>query len=178
VEGLRFKRLEGFTHILDAVYDAATLFLSLDNDQERRRRAILIFTDNANQRGVHSATASRDRLWEANATLNGMITHSRGPFGNRRPLLGGGVSKLAKLTGGEVTEAGDVEFEFPEMMRRIRNCYSLYYRLPERATGGSIRQVRVELSSRASRRFPGARVLARQGYREGTQRNKALIARP
>src|SRR5262249_27257871 len=67
VLGLRFG---GGTHILAAVDDAAKYFLR--EARTRRRRAILILTDNFGQKSRKESTVVRN-LWEADALLSGLI---------------------------------------------------------------------------------------------------------
>ena len=156
----------GDTHIYDGIFDAAALFNRLD-DKTRRRRIVLIFTDNMNQRGKHGLASVVDSLWEADATLNGLVTQRRPPRGALAlpvPPLARGIAPVIAKTGGEILNAGDVESSLPEMLRRIRNRYSLYYQLPPGRID-AVRTIKVELVDGAKQRFPNARILARQGYR-------------
>jgi VWFA-related protein len=116
----------GNTHIYDGIFDAAGLFNQLD-DKARRRRVVLIFTDNGNQRGKHGLPSVVESLWEADATLNGLITQRslpRGAVALPVPPLARGIAPVVARTGGEILRVGDVESSFPEMLRRIRNRYS------------------------------------------------------
>ena len=159
------SRFGGGTRIQDAVYEAANRFILFD-DRDERRRAVLIVTDNIGRR-TRRPMSVIETLWEADAPLNGLVTK------NRKSLAGllaghahlpGGIDELVEKTGGEAIRVEDLSSAFPEMMHRIRTRYSLYYRMPD-TDDGSIRSIRVELSTDAQRRFPQARVIARQGYR-------------
>jgi VWFA-related protein len=173
---LRGIRFYGNTHIDDGVYEAASLFLVLHEPEAVRRRAVLIFTDNVGW-GRRSAESAIENIWEANATLSGLVADSRrsrgGPFGIHFP---GGIDRLVAKTGGEMMRAADVGTSFPEAIRRIRSRYSLYYKLPDGA-GSSVRSVRVELSAEAKRRYPSAAILARQGYRPPASDGKGFAVR-
>ena len=170
---LSLADFRGNTHIYDGIYDAAALFTQLD-DKTRRRRIVLIFTDNMNQRGKHMLASVVESLWEADATLSGLITQRSLPRGAVAlpvlPPVGwafgltSGIERVVTMTGGEILRAGNVESSLPEMLRRIRNRYSLYYQLPE-GKMDAVRTIRVELVDGAKQRFPSSRVLARQGYR-------------
>ena len=76
----------------------------------------------------------------------------------------GGVDHILEQTGGDKIRSEDPGSAFPEMMRRIRSRYSLYYSTPE-GKPDSFRSIRVELSPDAQTRFPEARVYARRSYR-------------
>jgi Ca-activated chloride channel homolog len=156
----------GSTRIQSSIYDAANRLVALRN-RNRRRRAVLVVTDNL---GIpsHRKKAAIEELWEADALLGGLVVTNRmglkgllSPLGTTRP---GGIEDIVEQTGGDFIRSDDLGRTFPEMMRRIRTRYTLYYRLPEGEVG-SLRTIDVQLSEKGRLRFPGARVLARRGYR-------------
>jgi VWFA-related protein len=163
-------RFGGGTYIQQAVDDAANYFR--EDRPTHRRRAILIITDNLGRRTRKEMSVVHN-LWEADAPLSGLII--RNP-GNRVRLTivavmapymlatVGGMDRMADQTGGDTIRTDDPSSAFPEMMRRIRSRYSLYYTAPEGELG-SFRTIRVELTADAQKRFPGAHVRARRGYR-------------
>ncbi len=163
-------RFGGGTRLLAGVDDAAQYFL--EQPKTRRRRAILILTDNFGQRSRRSSTVVH-RLWEADASLSGLIIRSSLDTALNtastvmNPALGlllrEGMEGVAEKTGGDTIKADDPGQSFREMMHRIRLRYSLYYAMPA-AKPGEERQVKIELSPDAQRRFPKARVRARKGY--------------
>jgi hypothetical protein len=57
-----------------------------------------------------------------------------------------------------------VRRDFPALVERLRNRYSLYYAMPK-APPGDRRRVTVELAPEARRANPRAEVTARKGYR-------------
>jgi hypothetical protein len=71
---------------------------------------------------------------------------------------------LAEESGGEAVAVERADAAFPEMMRAIRQRYSLAYRLPDAAKAGTFRKLRVELSAAARKRYPKVLVRARAGY--------------
>jgi VWFA-related protein len=168
VLGLRFG---GGTRIHQAVYDAANNF-----QQERRtqrRRVVLIITDNLGTRTRSEMSVIRN-MWEADALLSGLVIPDHW-FPVRKAIVavmapyallnsGKGMDNIAEKTGGDTIRTDDPGAMFPEMMRRIRNRYSLYYPMPE-GKPGEWRSIRAELTPETQQRFPGARVVARRGYR-------------
>ena len=163
----RVLRLDfrGGTRIQDAVYDAARVLIAAGNPY-RRRRAVLVITDNL---GIpHRKSSAIESLWEADALLAGLVVPNRtaikgllAPLGATRP---GGIEDLVAATGGDMIRSQALETDFPDMMHRIRSRYTLYYRLPE-GDVGSLRTIDVQLSARGRERVPGAHILARRGYR-------------
>jgi hypothetical protein len=97
-----------------------------------------------------------EHLWEADAIVNGLIT--RGPR-----FFRGGIDRMVDKTGGEMIRLDDAGDAFVELIHRIRSRYSLYYRLPQGTPRVRPRgEIRVELSTAASQRFPGSHVVAPQ----------------
>jgi VWFA-related protein len=166
VLGLQFG---GGTLIQQAVDDAARLFLH--EPRTGRRRAVLIVTDNIGVRTRREAAVVRD-FWEADALLSGLIIGG-GAFQKVHTitrivapdtlLLEAGMKGIADKTGGDAIRSADPASAFPDMMRRIRSRYSLYYATPP-GKAGATRAIRVELAEEALERFPKARVRARRGY--------------
>jgi VWFA-related protein len=160
---------DGGTRIQSAVDDAAKRFLRQKRDA--RRRAILIITDNVGQRTMKESTVVRD-LWEADTILSGLIVRS----GAARTLqtvmmitsphlmaMQAGMTGIAEKTGGDSIYSDDPGAGFQDAMRRIRTRYSLYYAQPK-DNAGSKRNLRVELTKDAAKRFPRSRIRARVGY--------------
>jgi VWFA-related protein len=159
----------GGTRLLAGVDDAAKYFL--EQPRNERRRAVLILTDDYGQRSRKSSTVIH-HLWEADASLSGLIIRGAGEQALNtvamamNPLLLAlreGMEGVADKTGGDTLKGGNAGEDFREMMRRIRQRYSLYYAMPQGKTGEQ-RMVRVELSSEALSRYPHARVRAPKGY--------------
>jgi hypothetical protein len=152
--------------IQDGVDDAARYMLRFARND--RRRAVLIITDNVGLKTRAEISVVRD-LWEADAVLSGLL-FTNPVFEKRRPTLSHGIlnkiagmEHIAEETGGDVIRTDDPTYTFPEMMRRIRSRYSLYYPAPG-GKSGSYRQIRVELTDAAKERLPGATLFARRGY--------------
>jgi hypothetical protein len=165
---LRIPKARGRTHAIDAVYDAAALLRKVGSADEKRerRRAVLIFTDNATRGDKHSTASAAQALWEADAALCGMITRPAlphpfvvGPYVIPEYLTTGGVWPIVDATGGEISRARDVDL--PDMLHRIRSRYSIYYKLPDGKTATPVRDITLELTAAAQRRVPGARVIYR-----------------
>ncbi len=165
------QRARGGTRILAAVDDAAKVFLQ--EPRTRRRRAVLIVTDN---HGMVSGRADRviRNLWEADAILSGLEVRQSGETAvlTVRKIISPmalamdseSMSKVAEQTGGDVLKGGDPGDNFQEMIRRIRLRYSLYYAQPE-AKPGEERKINVTLAEDAQRKYPQGRIRSRFGYR-------------
>ena len=162
-------RFGGGTRLLAGVDEAAEYFLR--EPRTERRRAVLILTDNYGQRSRRASTVVH-RLWEADAILSGLIVRSAGETAMvtasvvMNPLvlaLKEGMEGVAEKTGGDTIKADDPSDAFRDAMRRIRLRYSLYYGMPQ-GKPGEQRQIKVELSEDASKRYPAAHVRARRGY--------------
>ena len=147
----------GGTHILSSIKDAADYFRK--NGDPHRRRAILIITDNEGQSSMGERGVV-NQLWEADVVLCGLIVKTADSSFHmaQEDMLGAAVK-----TGGEVVNADDPGQAFREMLRRMRQRYSLYYAMPA-GKAGSSRRVSVELSPAAKEQHPAAQVLARKGY--------------
>jgi hypothetical protein len=162
----------GGTHIVAAINDAAMLFMK--EQRTRRRRAIIMVTDNFGQPYENQHTAVRT-LWEADALLCGLQIRS--------PIETGGMwymrvspvsmpqywlrfseslSDMPDKTGGELPRGND-NVQFAELIRRLRLRYTSYYAIPHGKPGGEERRVQVTLREEAKRRNPHGRVLARKG---------------
>jgi VWFA-related protein len=153
----------GGTRIQDAVDNAATRFLWSSQD-EQRRRAVLVITDNLG-RPAKSEQSIVEDFWEQDTLLSALIIPKHKSLAafmtGREP---GGVDRIVEETGGDLVRTSDGENSFAALLRRLRLRYGLYYRLPVGASG-PLRRVRVALSPEAQTLHPGARILVRQHYR-------------
>jgi VWFA-related protein len=161
---------DGGTALLAGVDDAARYLLS--TSRGANRRAVITITDNDGQRSRRESTVMSN-LWEADATLHGLVMTSRSQtawrwyFRIMAPYaeffvtegIGGAVSK----TGGVMIAARNAADAFPELVRRIRARPALYYTMPPGAEG-EFREIKVELAAAARRAHPKARIYARRGY--------------
>jgi VWFA-related protein len=163
------QRFGGGTAIQSAVADAGERF-GVEASSERRR-AILIVTDDIGIRTRREESVVHE-LWRADASLSGLIVrdakfntaiHVRSILAPETLLLQAGMKGIAEKTGGDVLHSKDGDVAFRDMMHRVRSRISLYYRMPE-GKRGEARRVKVELSTDAAKRIPGAVVRARHGY--------------
>jgi VWFA-related protein len=128
-----------------------------------RRRAIIAVSDDqgASTRPGSVRPGIRD-LWDADAVVLGVIIPgSASGFGIGPPYRG--ARYAASQTGGGTLETADAADGIHEMIRRLRQRYSLYYALPL----GKPKQehkIRVHLTSAAAQRYPHAIIRARTGY--------------
>ncbi len=162
VQRIRGTRFAGGTYILSAV-DQAAKYLQ-GQAAARRRRAVLIFTDDEGYGSTSPKVPTRD-LWDADAVLSGLIIPAdRGVAPFALTVSGDDyVEKVAEQTGGEVVHADPPGPAFRDMLMRMRKRYTLYYPMPA-GKSGQTRRVSVDLSPAARRRYPDATVLARKGY--------------
>jgi VWFA-related protein len=158
-------RFGGGTLIQKAADTAALRFRR--EPKTRRRRAVLIVTDNMGTRTRRESAVVED-FWESDAILSGLIVSN--PVFQAARILSplalasqAGMKGIARKTGGDAINADDPGTDFQEAMRRIRRRYSLYYAMPE-AKPGMARAIQVELAGDAAARYPKARVRARTGY--------------
>ncbi len=146
------------TRLHHAIDDAALHFL--ENPPNGRRRAVLVVTDN---RATDHPDLELDHLWQADAVLSGLIVLEPGRTEHPSFARIAGMTALAEQTGGETFDATDAGDGFREMMRRLRQRYSMEYAMPA-VEHGEQRLIRVELTPQARRRHPGAVVRVRTGY--------------
>jgi VWFA-related protein len=74
-----------------------------------------------------------------------------------------GTAEIAMASGGDSTSINQAS-AFEDMLERIRQRYSLHFALPEGVKPGEERQIEVQLSSAARRRYPEAEVRYRRVY--------------
>jgi VWFA-related protein len=176
IQGILSQRLRGAnTYLQQAVDDAGNYFRQ--HPRSQRRRVILVITDNLGNR-TRSEMSVVQNLWEADVVLCGLTIRDPG-YPVRRAIVAvvapyvlgrvRGMDRIAEQTGGDTIRLDDPGSAFPEIMRRIRCRYSLYYPTPE-GRPGSFRKIRVELARGTQARFPEARVHARRGYKLTPQR--------
>ncbi len=163
------QRFGGGTAIQAAVDDAAQHFL--DEPQTKRRRAVLIITDNIGIRTRQENSVVHD-FWRADTLLSGLIMQNSSYkkahtineiIAPQSLLLEAGMKGIARKTGGDAIGSDAPGKAFADMMHRIRTRYSLYYRMPD-AKAGQTRTIKVELSASAQKRYPQNRIHARHGY--------------
>lgn len=160
------ERFRGGTHILAAVDDAAKLLLGTPRDNTRRR-AVVVVTDNV---GIRTRRESNvvTKLWEADAVACALLVPkaSRVGGGVIGLAMGAGVNGITEKTGGVLvrTDKDSGGEPLAEMLRRLRQRYSLYYAMPSNVKAGEKRTVRVTLSDVAKQDHPGATVSVRKGY--------------
>jgi VWFA-related protein len=135
------------------------------------RRAVLILTDGMSMDYQFPDERAINALLAADTSLNAIVVGRAEPPDKPKPgtyvnpdFTSADVWEMAARTGGEVLRAEHAGKTFQQMIERIRTRYSLQYRVPENAQPGSFRQIRVELSPEARRRYPKAWIRARSGY--------------
>ena len=74
-----------------------------------------------------------------------------------------GTAEIAQASGGDSTSINQAS-AFEDMLERIRQRYSLHFSLPEGIKPGEERQIEVQLSAAARRRYPDAEVRYRRVY--------------
>lgn len=158
------------TKINSAIRSAAR-YLGPQIPGQLRRRAILIVTDNSGlSYDVHQEQALH-LLYDANVTLDALVVgrHPHPPEPRPGSVINpdfayDDVFPLAAQTGGEAIPTTKPKSSLGQMLSRIRDRYTLVYHAPPSAVPGSFRQIRIELTPEARKRFPRAAVSARAGY--------------
>jgi Ca-activated chloride channel homolog len=136
---------------LEPAADAAALRFR-EEKKSHRKRAILIITDKTDSKAGQMSIV-RD-LWASDAVLSELVMG--GPQGQR-------PSDIVDQTGGTTIVAGNPGEAFRESVHYLRSGYTMYYALPEAATG-TARRLDVQLTPEALQRHPNVRVRARSGY--------------
>ncbi len=103
--------------------------------------------------------------------LGGIIFGGGGGGGRRYPGGGGGgnqtksagTSEIARDSGGDSMSVDDAS-ALEETLSRLRQRYALYFNLPEGVRAGQERNIQVDLSPAARRRYPDAEVRYRRVY--------------
>ncbi len=156
------------TAIHASLLDAAAEFAK---DPQLGRRAVLMLTDGSGLNHLISENDAVQALSGANVVVNAMVV---GKTKGARAMAGGNpdfspsdVFAIAQKTGGEAVRVERADQAFGEMIGRLRTRYSLAFALPAEAKPGEFRQLRIELSPAAKRRYPKAQIRARTGYRSG-----------
>jgi hypothetical protein len=140
----------GGSRLEPAADDAALRFRS--EPKTRRKRAVLIITDKPGAREPNEAAIIRD-LWNADAVLSELIL-DRGQAG---------TNEIVDKTGGVTIPARDPGEAFRDSVHYLRSGYTMYYALPEAASGAE-RKLQVELTPEAAKRYANVRIRARSGY--------------
>ncbi|HLG98002.1 MAG TPA: VWA domain-containing protein [Bryobacteraceae bacterium] len=121
--------------------------------------------------------------WGSGGGLGGplggvIIGPGGGPWGgNRYPRGGGGMGRpsatqsagtaqIARDSGGDSMSVNDAS-ALEETLMRLRQRYALFFNLPEGVVPGQERNIVVDLSPEARRRYPDAEVRYRRSYQSG-----------
>jgi hypothetical protein len=103
--------------------------------------------------------------------LGGIILGRRGGYGGRQPgtgTMGGhthsaGTAEIARQSGGDSMSVDDAS-ALETTLARLRQRYALHFHLPEGTSPGQERNIEVELTAAARRRYPDAEIRFRRSY--------------
>lgn len=161
----------GGTRLLAAVDDVAKYLMKERKSQSRR--AVIVITDDQGVRTRRESTVA-NRLWEADASLNGLIVSSgmqnfwkwygRIAAPHVELTMKQGIGGVAEKTGGLLIRSGDAATRFPELLRHLRARPTLFYEMPA-APPGQQRKIRLEFTGEGRRAYPNVKLYARTGYR-------------
>jgi VWFA-related protein len=152
------------SQIQSSAAEAARHFRS--QPASNRRRVVLVITDNMGLKKDPRAVAE---FWESDAVLTGVVVPGLASMRQQRMLspIGwfgiGGIDDIVTRTGGEKLKVDNAGDGVREIMRRLRQRYTLHYEMPP-TRAGEERHVKVALTDEAGRRHRGAHVTARTGY--------------
>jgi VWFA-related protein len=158
------------TRIYAAITSAAS-YLRAQKTSEVRRRAILMITDNNGMSyDVHQDQALRS-LFDAAVTFDSIVVgrHPHPPAPEPGSVINpdfafDDVFPLTEQTGGEAIVTTKPKDSLAGMLARLRERYLLVYPVPQNASAGSFRRIRVELAPSTKKKYPRAAVHARGGY--------------
>jgi VWFA-related protein len=190
---LHQETFDGGTDITRALYDAAR-YIGREARPEARRAIVILTDDQtergSDEGGVVRALTNANSVLSALLAPNAIGAVSvggplgggwpRGPLGGiilgpRRPTRGrfpgssvprlqsAGTASIARKSGGDSFRV-DESSAFETTLSRIRQRYALHFHLPEGVRPGQEREIEVELSADARRRYPGAEVRFRRAY--------------
>lgn len=97
-----------------------------------------------------------------------------GPSIGRARTQSAGTSQIAKNSGGDSMRV-DESAAFETTLARIRQRYALHFNLPEGVKPGEERDIRVELSAAARRRYPDAEVRFRRMNQNGVTNDGPVV---
>ncbi|MDX2152559.1 MAG: VWA domain-containing protein [Bryobacteraceae bacterium] len=158
-ETLHQEKFRGGTDIHFGLYEAAKYVRK--EARPEARRAIVILTDDRTERARKDSLVLRG-FNQADAVLCALVVEvNKKKWGGTDPA---GVEELSALTGGDSFRSNDAAQWFRTTLERLRQRYQLGFHLPEGLTPGVSRAVAVDLSPDARKRFPKARLRARQTY--------------
>ncbi len=142
----------------------------------RRRRAILIMTDNWGLNYKMPDRVILRALHEQSISLHaivvGRVQKPKGKWGEEPDddlaeqidFSPANVYRLARDTGGDVFNDLKKDRGLAEILNRIRNRYSLYFKPAQATREGVFRKITVSLTGQAARNHKNAEVRARAGY--------------
>lgn len=148
------RPFRGGTNIHGALLHASQRFL--EEKRSDRRRAILLISDGRSP-SFASKVKVLHNMWEADAVLNALLVKAHG--GPRAVK----VPELVEQTGGELIQGNHIADDLTQLLDRIRKRYSLHY-VPPEGNVGQRREVKIELTPDAKKRYPAAHIRARKGY--------------
>lgn len=161
-------RFGGETQLMAAIDSAGR---AVAKGARRRRRAVLVVTDNYGTPGKRESGVLR-QLWESDVIVSAIVTPQdnrmaqvwSGPLSRTAaPVPAQRVDRVVEQTGGSLIASTEPGAAMEAMMERLRSRYTLYYRMPK-ARPGERRRIEVRLSPDAAQRYPGAVIRARGGY--------------
>ncbi|MCZ2156114.1 MAG: VWA domain-containing protein [Bryobacterales bacterium] len=174
----RLPEMAAGTAINASIMDAIKIFeedAAAGNYDARRRRAILILTDNW---GLNYKMPDRRvlrELQEQSISLNAIVVgrvqkptagwkEADDDLAEELDFSPANVFRLAEETGGEIFTSLEKDKGLGEILSRIRTRYSLYFKPPANAAPGTFRKIRVELAGAAARAHRKAEIRVRAGY--------------
>ena len=160
------KPLGGSTDIYHALADAAKYL----GARATVPNVILVLTDNSARADTTEASALHD-LWTASASVDALVVSSATLWDEKvsQSLAGlklQDVRRIANQTGGVIQQTPNVEAALRGMLERSRTRYTLFFRQPD-AVPGTLRHLKVDLSSAGRAKHPTAVVRSRTAYYAG-----------
>ncbi len=163
-----------FSNRLTAIRWAAWLLMAdahASANLDERKRAILMVTGQNREIWGEVDDPVIQLLWNANIAFNSIVIPRTGIPGKftgrvRGPRIDN-INEIAYLTGGEIVTDSDKEAlqkSLPDLLAHIQSSYSLWFSHSAEAKSGELRHIKVELSDEAKKKYPDAKITAREGY--------------
>jgi VWFA-related protein len=140
----------------------------LKSEPAEGRRSVIVVTTNRGVRATVSDQEAVRALLGADVVLNAILVGGAGPRTvlsfNDPSKTPPDVYRYAKETGGEVVTDDEPARALRRLISEATTRYSLQFPAPSDAAAGTFRKLRVELTSAARSKYPGAIIQARTGY--------------
>jgi VWFA-related protein len=168
-----YKQTLGSETVVNEALLAAARYMGAEAG--KRRRSILIVTDNEGARKAVSDDEVVRALHAANVVVSAILVGDAQGYTKARyespSMAPPNVERFVTETGGEVIRGAAPANALQPVLQGLTTRYNFQYTAPP-AEDGTFRRIRVELTPEAAAKNPGARIKARSGYTAGQVEKK------